>query len=61
MLDLGALKAGDLNNDGIVNNLDLSLMYDQWFGSGTADFNRDEVVNTADYWIVLQNFLAEDE
>ncbi|KKP92672.1 MAG: Ig domain protein group 2 domain protein [Parcubacteria group bacterium GW2011_GWA1_36_12] len=61
VLDLGALKAGDLNNDGIVNNLDLSLMYDQWFLSGTADFDRNNVVNTSDYWILTQNFLQVDE
>lgn len=60
-INLGMLKAGDLNDDGIINNIDLSLLYDQWFGTGNGDFNRDNIVNSADYWIILQNFLARDE
>jgi len=59
--DIGALKAGDLNDDGIVNTVDVSLMYDVWFETGTADFNRDGVVNTSDYFILTQNYLQEDE
>lgn len=60
-VNLGLLQAGDLNDDGIVNSLDLSLMYDQWFTSGPADFNRDGTVNSADHWHLLQNFLQENE
>ncbi len=59
--DLGKLKAGDLNDDRIINNIDLSLQYDQWFGSGSADLNHDGIVNSADYWIILSNFLQTDE
>ncbi|HCS78113.1 TPA: hypothetical protein DIV55_00015 [Patescibacteria group bacterium] len=59
--DIGALKAGDLNDDGIVNTLDVSLMYDVWFETGTADYNRDGIVNTSDYFILTQNYLQEDE
>lgn len=59
--DLGALKAGDLNDDGIVNTLDISLMYDRWFRTGTADYNRDGIVNTYDYWVLTQNYFEVDE
>ena len=58
---LGRLVAGDLNDDGIVNNIDLSLMYDEWFKQGTADFNKDGIVNSADHWILTNNFLKQDE
>lgn len=60
-VNLGLLKAGDLNDDGIVNSLDLSLLFDIWFKSGAGDFNRDGIVNSADHWHLLQNFLLEDE
>ena len=62
-VDLGRLKAGDLNDDGIINTIDLSLMYDQWIPSpaGNADLTRDGVVNSADYWAITQNYLAVDE
>lgn len=59
--DFGKLVAGDLNNDGIINNVDLSLMYDQWFGGGGADYNSDGIVNSADHWILTHNFFAVDE
>lgn len=61
IVDLGLLRPGDLNDDDVINTLDLSLMYDQWFGAGTADLNRDGVVNVYDYWILTQNFLGENE
>jgi len=57
---IGPLRAGDLNDDGTINNVDLSLMYDDWFASGKSDLNRDGVVNTSDYWILTQNFLKSD-
>lgn len=60
-LDIGLLRAGDLNDDGIINTIDVSLLYDQWFAAGSGDFNRDGIVNSADYWIVTQNYLASDE
>lgn len=61
--DLGLLKAGDLNNDGEINNIDLSLMYDEWYPrpAVNADFNLDGRVNTLDHWILLSNFLQQDE
>lgn len=61
LLNFGRLRAGDLNDDGIVNTIDLSLMYEQWFGEGSADYNKDNIVNTADYWELLENYLETDE
>src|SRR3989344_813972 len=55
-VNLGALKAGDLNDDGMINTIDLALMYEAWFGAGTADYNRDGIVNSADHWILIQNY-----
>lgn len=61
-IDLGKLRAGDINDDGIVNNLDLAIMYDSWGDGGViADYNKDNVVNTFDYYILTKNFYAEDE
>ncbi|MDW8106872.1 MAG: SpoIID/LytB domain-containing protein [Armatimonadota bacterium] len=54
-----SLRAGDLNQDGTINNADLLLVL---FAFGTsnpqADVNRDGVVNNADLLLVLFNFGA---
>lgn len=60
-VNLGQLVAGDMNNDGIVNNIDLSLLYDGWFKNGVGDYNLDGIVNSADHWILISNFLAVDD
>jgi hypothetical protein len=66
-VNLGFLKAGDLNNDGTINTVDLAAMYQQWFtlsgaeGFTQADFNQDGIVNSADHWLLLQNYLLSDE
>lgn len=60
-LNGGLLSAGDLNDDGIVNNIDLAIMYADWFGSSIADYNRDGIVNTYDFWILTANFFKTDE
>lgn len=60
-IDIGKLIAGDLNNDGVINTVDLGLMYADWFGNGLADFNKDGIVNSADHWILTSNFFLEDE
>ncbi|MFN7019167.1 MAG: SpoIID/LytB domain-containing protein [Fimbriimonadales bacterium] len=56
MLDF-ALKAGDLNQDGAIDDADLLLVLFA-FGSGDpqADVNRDGIVDDADLLIVLFNF-----
>lgn len=61
VVNIGQLKAGDLNNDGIINTIDLGIMYPEWGLAGASDFNGDGVINTADYWIIIQNYLQEDE
>jgi hypothetical protein len=62
--DYGELKAGDLNNDGIVSTPDLSLMYSEWSlipGTFAADYDKNGVVNTIDQNILVKNYLATDE
>ena len=60
-IDFGSLLAGDNNDDGIINNIDLSIMYADWSGSGISDYNRDGIVNSADHWHIMQNFLKVDD
>ncbi len=58
---LPALKAGDLNNDGIVNSLDWSSMNSKWFTSdATTDINQDGVTNTIDFSWLNKNWLLSD-
>lgn len=61
ILNFGQLVAGDINDDGIINIVDVSLMYDSWFGNGVADYNKDSIVNSADFWILTQNLLLTEE
>jgi len=61
LVNFGSLLAGDMNDDGVVNNIDLSLMYGSWFGGGSADYNKDGIVNTFDYWILIQNFFKTND
>jgi hypothetical protein len=60
LLNFGHLKAGDLNDDGIINTIDLSLLYAAWFQDGATDFNRDGTTNSADHWHLWNNYLLED-
>lgn len=55
------LLGGDLNDDGMVNTVDLGIMYTNWFTDAAGDLNRDHIVNTADYWMLANNYLKEDE
>lgn len=58
-LNFGILKAGDLNNDDIVNSLDFSLLNSKWLQADLiADINGDQIVNTIDYAILNGNWLA---
>lgn len=47
---------GDLNNDGVVNVFDLSILLSQWGSTGTADLNHDGTVNVFDLSILLSNW-----
>ncbi len=53
-------KAGDVNGDGLVNALDLSIMLSHWNATGATraqgDLNGDGVVNAADLSILLSNW-----
>ncbi|EKE14133.1 MAG: hypothetical protein ACD_12C00659G0002 [uncultured bacterium] len=61
VLNFGNLVAGDLNDDGIVNNIDVAIMYQNWFLTGPSDYNKDGIVNSYDFWILVNNFFREDE
>ncbi len=56
------LKAGDLNDDGIINSLDWSSMNSKWFGNDVlADINKDGLVNSIDFSWLNKNWLAVDD
>lgn len=58
-LDFGVLKAGDLNNDNIVNSLDFSLLIAKWGLSDIlADINQDGIVNTVDFSFLNTNWFV---
>ena len=62
-VDMGTLRAGDANNDNIVNSADFSILKSS-FGTGIggsdydarADFNGDNVVNSTDFTLLKNNF-----
>jgi hypothetical protein len=47
---------GDLNGDGLVNAIDLSLLLGAWGTSGPGDINGDGLVGAADLSILLSNW-----
>jgi hypothetical protein len=52
-----ALLQGDINNDGVVNILDYTLLSNAFGSSNSeADINKDGVVNILDYTILSNNF-----
>ncbi len=60
-VSLSVLKAGDLNDDGIINSLDWSSMNSKWFTNDiTSDVNRDGIVNTIDFSWMNKNWLQAD-
>ncbi len=61
VLSFGTLSAGDLNDDGIVNNIDLSQMYEDWYVGQIADYNTNGLVDTQDHGLLINNFLKENE
>lgn len=52
----------DLNNDSTVNSLDISIFLVDWNKAKTensnprSDFNKDGVINTTDYTLLIQHF-----
>lgn len=58
-LDFGILKAGDLNDDNIVNSLDFSLLISKWgLTDIAADINQDGIVNTVDFSFLNTNWFV---
>ncbi len=58
-LDFGALKAGDLDNNNVVNSLDFSLLISKWGLSDIlADINQDGIVNTVDFSFLNTNWFV---
>jgi len=62
-VDMGQLRAGDINNDNVVNVTDLALLkltYNRTVGEPNydprADFNGDQVVNIQDFNLMRLNF-----
>lgn len=61
-INLPAIFAGDLNDDGIINSLDWSPMNSAWFtNNATSDINKDSVVNSVDFSFMNRNWLRADE
>lgn len=57
---LPTLKAGDLNNDDIINSLDWSSMNNKWFTNDpSSDLNKDGIVNSLDFSFINKNWLDE--
>ena len=53
---------GDVNHDGVVNGLDISLISSNWLATGAnqADANGDGVVNGLDIALISSNWLKTD-
>lgn len=48
---------GDINQDGIVNSIDLSILVSNWNGSdSTSDLNQDGVVDSIDLSLLVGNW-----
>ena len=48
---------GDLNSDGLVNSIDLSLLITRWNTNYSAyDLNSDGLVNSLDYVVMVLNW-----
>lgn len=55
-LTVDLTSGADLNDDGVVNGGDISVILNQFGGPGDADLNGDGVVNGADISVVLNAF-----
>jgi len=59
---LATLKAGDINNDGIINSLDWSSMNNKWFTNDpSSDLNKDGLVNSLDFSFINKNWMDENQ
>lgn len=54
--DCDAPRPADLNNDGVVNGSDLTIMLAQWGATGSADLNGDGVVGGTDLTVLLADW-----
>jgi len=63
VIELSLLRAGDLNGDGIINELDWSLLHSHWYQAfEDGDFNSDGIINTLDWSFMNRNWgLTEDD
>jgi len=56
------LRAGDLNNDNIVNTIDYAQLNAKWGQSDpTADINQDGIVNSIDFALMNSNWFAQGQ
>lgn len=56
-INAATLILGDLNNDGIVNSVDWSIMSSYWFTANTQSYlNKDGIVNSIDFSLMNQNW-----
>jgi len=61
-LNFGIQKAGDLNNDNIVNTIDFATLSAKWSQSDpVADINQDGIVNTIDFALLNSNWLIQGQ
>lgn len=57
-----ALRAGDVNSDGVINSLDWSLLSEKWGSSFSgADVNKDRSVNSIDWGYLRKNWLLRSD
>ena len=57
VIEIPILKAGDLNGDGVVNELDWSLLHGYWYKSfEDGDFNSDGIINSLDWSFMNRNW-----
>lgn len=53
---IAAAIAGDINGDGYVDGVDLSILLSGWGGSGPADLNHNGIVDGADLTTLFSNW-----
>jgi len=62
VVEIPILKAGDLSGDGIINEVDWSLLHGHWYKSfEDGDFNSDGIINTLDWSLMNRNWGLTEE